>query len=68
MEEKERNSVQAPFDQLLKVIETTYEERTGRTGSFWYMAPETSMTKSLVMLVMELRNELNELKEELNVK
>lgn len=66
MEEKERNSVQAPFDQLLKVIETTYEERTGRTGSFWYMAPETSMTKSLVMLVMELRNELNELKKELN--
>jgi len=52
------------FDELLNVAVELWEGRTGRNGSFWYAAPETSMTKTLILMILEVRKELNELKNE----
>jgi len=50
------------FDNLVKQLETVYETKVGmKPGDWAYKAPETSITKSLLMLCLQLNDRVLEL-------
>jgi hypothetical protein len=51
------NRYQVLFDNIV----AKWERITGRTGSFWYTAPETSSTVSLGAILIDLEKRVGEL-------